>query len=116
MLLISGSLVQVGESPQRGQYSISAVENLHLERVKRGGCRGFRCVNMQPENQVRAGCGGWDGHGLDGGISMRRAIAVMPCIPCSGVRGLRCGVVQYASRHSPRCGRAGFKSTVDDQV
>ena len=47
---------------------------------------------------------------------MRRAIAVKPCIPYSGVRGLSCGVVQYAGRRSPRCSGAGFKSTIDDQV
>ena len=52
VLLISGSLVQVRECSQRGQYSVGAVEKLHLEHVKRGGCRGFRCVDVQPENQV----------------------------------------------------------------
>ena len=51
MLLVSGGVVQVGESTESGQHGSTGVEHLHLQGVKGSGRGGFSGINMQPEGQ-----------------------------------------------------------------
>ena len=85
-LTVAGRLVQVGESAERCQYRIGAIEHLHLQFVKSRNGSGFRRVDVQPECQRRRGCSGWDCDSLRGRVGVRRAIAVQPGIERAAVR------------------------------
>ena len=51
MLLVSGGMVQVGESTESRQHGSTGVEHLHPQGVKGSGGGGFSGINMQPEGQ-----------------------------------------------------------------
>src|SRR6266700_1937676 len=116
VLHVTSSLVQVREGPQCGKHRTRAVEHLDLQGVIGHSGGGFSGVNMQPEAQGCSNrrCG--NVNGLGGGISVGSSVAIQPGIPNTGVRRFRRGVVKYRRSQGPRCGNAGFKPTVYDEV
>jgi hypothetical protein len=114
MLHVTSSLVQVRECTQRLQHSARAVEHLHRQRIKRRGGGGLRGINVQEERECSCSRCGRNRHALSGGIRVRRAIAVKPCVFCSAMRWLSSRGVEHAGSKGPRrsCGGAGFKAAV----
>jgi hypothetical protein len=66
MLLVARSMVQVGEGTQGRQDRAAGVQHLDSQGVERRGRRGFRGINVQPEDQSCTGFSRGNGDGLRG--------------------------------------------------